>query len=113
MGAPLWTKEEDATLKQFAGIKTASEIAIITGRPKNGVHHRIEKLGLDGRMTGEKHWNAKLSNIQSQMIGVLYDAGFTSNEIYQAMTNTPDISLSQICNICACRSRINNGTNNK
>ena len=106
MGKPLWKPEEDAVLRKYAGVKPASEIAIIIGKPKNGVHHRIKKLKLNGRMTGDAHWNAKLSDLQAGITGALYDAGYTANEIHKVLTTTVDISFDQVCNICACRSRI-------
>lgn len=98
-----WTRAEDAQLKTLVGQKTASEIAAIMGRPKNGVHHRIVKLDLDGRMLGESHWNAKLSNLQVQMLVVLHDAGFTVNEIHKAAFN--HVSLQTVCDIAAARTR--------
>lgn len=100
MRGPAWSAEEDALLKQFAGKKTAAELSVIIGRPKNGVHHRIKKLGLNGYLQGEHHKNAKLSAVHAQMIVVLKDAGFTTNEIHSVFN---DVCLFTICDIAAAR----------
>lgn len=100
MRGTAWTAKEDALLKQFAGQKTAEELAVIIGRPKNGVHHRIKKLGLNGYLRGEYNQNAKLSSVHAQMIVVLKDAGFTTNEIHSVFN---DVCLFTICDVAAAR----------
>lgn len=100
MRGQAWTTKEDRLLKQFAGKKTAEELSVIIGRSKHGVHHRINKLGLNGYLRGEYNQNAKLSGTNAQMIQVLYDAGFTANEIQKAFVN---VNISTICDIAAAR----------
>lgn len=95
-----WTTDEDKLLKRFAGKKTAEELSMIIGRPKNGVHHRMKKLGLNGYLRGEYNQNAKLSRVHAQMIVVLKDAGFTTNEIHSVFN---DVCLFTICDVAAAR----------
>ncbi len=83
----LWTRKEDKILKQYAGVLPAAQIAIILNRPKNGVHHRIKKLGLSGRLHGENHWQAKIDNLTASMIFTLHDAGFKPKEIEQVFNS--------------------------
>ena len=89
-----WTKKEDAILRKYAGVKTALEIGIILNRPKNGVHHRINKLNLNGRLCGENHWQAKIDNLTAMMIFTLHDAGFKPKEIEQVFNS--GLTLNQI-----------------
>lgn len=98
-----WSAEEDKTLRELAGKAPAEEIGRILGRPKGGVHHRINRLGLDGRLRGAHHWNAKVTALQSAMIGALYDAGFTVNEIHEALSRPLPIALNTLNDITACR----------
>ena len=81
-----WTPKEDKVLKQYAGVMPATQIATILKRPKNGVHHRIKKLGLSGRLCGEHHWQAKIDNLTAAMIFTLHDAGFLPKEIEQFLS---------------------------
>lgn len=94
-----WTTYEDEFLRESAGKKTAEEIGMILGRPKGGVHHRMKRLGLDGKPRGENHWNSKLSNTQAQMALALKDAGFTVNEIRDAAFN--HVSLTTLVDLLA------------
>lgn len=103
-----WTKEEDARLAELAGTIPAETIGKILGRPKGGVHHRISKLGLPGRLHGEHHWAAKVDRLQVAMIGTLRDAGFTALEIKKAFGL--EISKSTINDIGACRTWRQGGT---
>lgn len=103
-GSP-WTPSEDRELRRMAGKIPASSIAVVLGRTKNGVHHRIERLGLDGRLYGENHWNAKIGDLLAGMIGALYDAGYTVNEIHKAVSEAQDVSLPTVNDIAACRTR--------
>lgn len=82
-----WSRKEDSILKQYAGVLPAAQIATILNRPKNGVHHRIKKLGLSGRLNGENHWQAKIDNLTATMIFTLHDAGFKPKEIEQFLNN--------------------------
>lgn len=100
MRGQAWTTKEDRLLKQFAGKKTAEELSVIIGRSKHGVHHRINKLGLNGYLRGEHHKNAKVSSVHAQMIVVLKDAGFTTNEIHSVFN---DVCLFTICDVAAAR----------
>ena len=81
MRYPPWTEAEDELLKKYAGVKSAVEIGQIIGRPKGGVHHRIKKLGLDGRLMGEAHHAFVGTALRRSMILTLYDAGYTPREI--------------------------------
>jgi predicted transcriptional regulator len=101
MSRRFWTPVEDAQLRKLAGVKTAEEIAMILGRTKSGVHHRVKLLKLNGRLHGEHHWNAKISNVKAAMIGALYDAGFTVNEIATVMGE----KVCTVCDITSGRTR--------
>lgn len=103
-----YTAAEDRMIKQMAGRIPADRIARILSRPKEGIHHRIKKLGLDGKLTGEHHWNTKVSNLVAGMIGALYDAGYTVNEIHKVLTEPTNTSLSTVVDIAACRTRKGN-----
>lgn len=105
MGHKRWTREEDACLRKLAGIHTAEEIGLILKRPKNGVHHRISKLGLYGHIHGEAHWKAKLSNLKAGMVGCLHDGGYTVTEIYRFLTEEVVISKQTVESICNQRTR--------
>lgn len=103
-GSP-WTPAEDRELRRMAGKIPASSIAVVLGRSKRGIHYRIKRLGLDGRLYGENHWNAKVSDLLAGMIGALYDAGYSVNEIHRAVSGAQDVSLATVCDIAACRTR--------
>lgn len=79
-----WTELEDIRLTGMAGVIPAHRIAEEMGRSVPSVRKRIERLGLDGRLYGEAHQNAKLTNLQKAMGLTLLDAGFTSTEIVKA-----------------------------
>lgn len=79
-----WTEAEDDQLRELAGTIPAEEIGKILNRPKGGVHHRIQRLGLKGHLHGEHHWFAKISRLQAAMIGTLRDHGFSAREIRAA-----------------------------
>lgn len=96
-----WTRDEEKVVRELAGRKTAAEIALILDRPVNGVHHRIKKLGLRGHIHGEHHWNAKVTQLQADMIGVLRDAGFTATQIKDEFNL--ELSKAAIEDIGACR----------
>jgi len=88
MAGKRWTREEDAVLHQLAGVKTSEEIGLILGRTRDGVRHRINKLGLVGYLCGEHHWASKLDNTRAAMVHALFDAGFTTMEVHR-MFNEP------------------------
>lgn len=100
-----WTTQEDKQLRNMAGRFSAADIGKAIGRPKNGVHHRMRRLRLDGRMYGENHWNAKVADLMAAMIGSLYDAGYSTNDIHKAISEAQDISLATVCDIASCRTR--------
>lgn len=105
MGAPRWTRTEDNLLRDLAGKVPAGQISLVLGRPKAGVSHRIKKLGLSGFISGQWHWNAKVSNLKVSMIGALYDAGYTPAEIHRFLTEKVDVSRNHVSEICQCRQR--------
>ena len=82
-----YTADEDATIREFASLKTAEEIGIMLSRTTAGIYHRCYFLGIDGRLRGENHKGSKLSKLQVQMLTALHQAGFTSSEIQQAAFN--------------------------
>lgn len=98
-----WTADEDRQLRQLAGTKTAEEIGMILGRTKLSVHSRVNKLGIDGKLYGENHWNAKIESLKVSMVHALYDAGFTVNEISKVL----DMKLMTVNDIAAGRTRKN------
>lgn len=98
-----WSPAEDRRLEELAGKVPAAVIATELGRPKGGVHARIKRLGLSGRLSGEHHWAARLSNLQAAMIGTLRDAGFSATEIKRAFGL--EVAVNTINDIGACRTR--------
>jgi len=101
MGHRKYTPAEDRTIREFAGVKTAEEIGLMIDRPKNGVHHRIHKLGLKGHIHGQHHWNAKLNNLQVSMITTLIDAGFSPVEVHKMFSEPTNVSHNTIKCIAA------------
>lgn len=81
---PQYTADEDATVREFASLKTAEEIGIMIGRTASSVYGRCHLLNICGRLRGENHKGSKLSSLQVQMLTALYQAGFTSIEIQRA-----------------------------
>ena len=80
-----WTEKEDAIIRELAGVVSAREIASqLPGRSTQSVGRRIRALGLDGRLYGQAHHNAKIDNLQRSMIITLKEAGFTATEIKKA-----------------------------
>lgn len=96
-----YTTAEDKTIREFAGKKTAEEIGLIIGRTKDSIHNRVQLLRLDGRIRGEDHHASKLSNLQSQMLLVLYQAGFTVNEIHKAAFD--HVAISTVNDVASAR----------
>lgn len=98
-----YTKEEDDIIRKYCQVKTAEEIGMMLGRPKNGIHHRINRLGLSGRLYGEHHWNARHSDLVRLAIGIMSDGGMTSGEIHRVLTTPEDIKLSRVVDIAGGR----------
>ena len=85
MSAYRYSEEQKATIREFAGIKTAEEIGIMIGRQHSNVLRQGQKLGVSLRVhIGEKHHNAKLTDLQVQMIHALSSSGFRPVEIHKA-----------------------------
>lgn len=95
----LWTTTQDKRLREMAGEFPASEIARVIGRSQKAVHYRMKVLGLDGRLHGERHWAAKLTELQARMIRTLRTNGFSNREIKAALGAGLDVSLSSIQSI--------------
>lgn len=79
-----YTEEEHITVKQFAGKKTAEEIGLMIGRTRNSVLNYASKNKITLRQTGQYHCRARLTDMQAQMVGALFDAGFSNVEINKA-----------------------------
>src|SRR5690554_5850118 len=80
-----WTDGEDKVIRDLAGVVSSREIASqLPGRSVQAVARRRRALGLDGRLYGEAHHNAKASNLQRAMIITLLQSGFTATEIKRA-----------------------------
>ena len=97
----LWTQEEDKVLKELAGLQSVAAIAVALGRSDKGVHGRLKRLKLSGRLKGELHWNAKLSNLQSAMIITLVESGYSVKEIKYAFDL--EVSLNTLHDLAAAR----------
>ena len=97
-----WTEYEEKVLRQMAGVKTAAEIAEELGRTRQSVFDKFRRMGISGVKAGENHWNAKLTQLQVDMIGTLYDAGYTARDIQQAFSL--DVPKSTLNDVGACRS---------
>jgi len=98
-----YTREEDNVIRNYCQTKTAEEIGMMLGRPKNGVHHRIKKLGLSGRIQGEHHWKCKHSDLVKLAIGIMSDGGMTTGEIHRILTTPEDIKLHRVVDIAGGR----------
>lgn len=105
MGKRKYTRQEDDLIRQYAGVKTAEEIGAMIDRPKNGVHHRISRLGLKGHLHGDAHWNAKADNLKMAMIHTLMDGGFTSQEIQRMFSEPLNLSYSYLSQVACTRYR--------
>ena len=80
-----WTEKEDTVIRELAGKVSAGAIAAqLPKRSAQSVGRRIRALGLDGRLYGQAHHNAKASNLQRAMIITLRQSGFTATEIKRA-----------------------------
>jgi hypothetical protein len=82
-----YSKEHEAIIAQWAGIKTAEEIGMMIGRTRASVLQKGPRMGFSLRQTGEDHYKAKLSNLQVEMIHALIEGGFRVCEIHQAAFN--------------------------
>ena len=92
-------------LKKYAGIKTTEEIGVILGRSTCSVASYAAKAGISLKRYGENHRDAKLSNLQVQMLHALSDAGFETGEIRKACF--PHVSTGCIYEIKNMNKRIN------
>lgn len=79
-----YSEEEIDVIREFAGKKIAEEIGIMLGRTRDSVLNRASRSKICLRLEGENHRGAKLSNLQAQMVKVLFDAGYNSGEIHKA-----------------------------
>jgi|TARA_R110000803_G_scaffold125564_1_gene193201 hypothetical protein len=83
-----YSQEQKNTIRKYAGIKSAEEIALMIGKRPENVHTQGKKLGVSLRVKiGEKHHNAKLTNLQVEMINALSISGFRVVEIHKAAFN--------------------------
>jgi len=105
MGHREYTPKEDAVIRKYAGLMTAEGIGLMIGRPKGGVNHRISKLGLNGHLYGDDHWNSKVDSLIVAMIHTLYDAGFTPTEIQRVISESHEISHRYVSDISCARYR--------
>lgn len=101
-----WTPEEDAVVKELAGKLPAEQIAAVVDRTTWAVRDRIQKLGLDGRLSGEAHWRSKIPNLVAGMIGVLHEAGYTPKEIQVVLKQQHDVTSQYVESICNKRTRV-------
>lgn len=99
-GTP-WSLEEIDTLKTHCALSAKRLTQLLPGRTVNAIQQKSVRLGLDRIQYGERHYAAKLSAMQAQMIGTLMDAGYTSTEINE--TFDLDVSPQTIRNVGACR----------
>ena len=100
-----YTPEMERFIRNNAGKLTAQQIADKLGVKKTGIHSAIKRLGLSGIIQGEDHWASKLSSLQVAMVFTLHDAGFSVNEIYNALFLKHDISMNAICDVVSARTR--------
>lgn len=100
-----YTREMERFIVANAGKLTAEQIADHLGVKKTGVHSAIKRLGVCGRIKGENHHASKFSKLQVAMITTLHDAGFTVNEIYNALFIKHDCSIYAVCDIVSARTR--------
>lgn len=100
-----YSPDDIKRIKELAGKVPARLIAEELGKSRYSILRKIRKLGLDSRVVGEHHWNARLPNLSAAMVGVLADAGFAAKEIQQVLNTPQDITLNMIYDIGECRTR--------
>ena len=101
-----WSKTEENLLKELVGTVPASTLALLFSTTVGAVRYRMKKMGLKNYQTGEYHWNARLTNLQTGMVGALYDAGYTPKEIHWFLTTPVEVSYNHVQGIAQCRERI-------
>ena len=72
------------TIRKRAGTKLTSDIALELGIEPTAVRKLAGVIGVSLRLVGENHNNAKLSNLQVEMINALTVSGFRPCEIHKA-----------------------------
>lgn len=94
-----WTEAEDRVVRELAGRVPAGAIADrLPNRSARAVGRRLRALGLDGRLYGEAHQNARTSNLQRAMIITLKQSGYTATEIKRAFNlSIPRTTINDIC----------------
>lgn len=85
-----YTPDEVLTIKKHAGVKSTQDIAAILDRSYQSVVRKAGELNISLRLLGEDHYNAKLSNLQVEMIHSLHVCGFKIAEIHKAAFNHVD-----------------------
>lgn len=82
-----YIEDERSIIRKYAGKKSTHEIAAILGRSYQSIVREAGKMKVSLRLLGEDHYNAKLSNLQVEMIHALYVSGFQIVEIHKAAFN--------------------------
>lgn len=100
-----YLKREDDLIEQMAGKVSAEEIGKLIGRSRHAVWKRMQYLGLDGRVRGERHWNAKLPDLQHNMIRDLAECGYSATEIFKTMVGAKRLTYETIKEIALNRQR--------
>ena len=94
-----YTDSEKSLLKEYAGKLPKKELAAMLKRSEASLQVQARKLEVSLRMVGEDHWNAKLTNLQVQMIDSLVVCGFSCAEIHEGLF--PDLSRHTIYAVIA------------
>lgn len=105
MGGRRYTLKEDRVIRKYAGVKSAEEIGMMIDRPKDGIHHRLKRLGLSGHLHGEHHWAAKVDSLRVSMIYTLLDAGYAPSEVHRMFSTPLDLTYKYIKQIACARYR--------
>lgn len=112
---PNFSREEDALIRKYAGIKSTEEIAeLVTGLGLRiatipTIKNRAKRLKISLRRIGERYPHAKGSDEDVELCRALYDAGMYPKEIAEKMEMSP----SHVGAIVYYRSRTQNAPKNK
>lgn len=78
--APM-SPEDHALIVKYASKKSGTEIALMLGCKASKVYDYAHRNSISLRKSGQYHNNAKLTDLQAEMVKALGQAGFSDTEI--------------------------------
>jgi len=97
-----WTPQDHQTIRTFAGIESAKQIAVRLGRTHPATLEQARLIGVSLQLVGEHHHAARYSDAQMDRCRALHDAGWTITDI-AAETG---IARHQVYRVVGCKTRI-------